>query len=217
MLTATLKDTAGNLIAGDAVPITPQLPTIEPVLTFRPSPAIALVSEPVGFSLTSLYEISQIELDGNGDGTIDFTGTTLEGVTVTFAEPGIYFPTVRVMDTTSAVYSDSAIVQIVDDSQLDALLMAKWAAMKNALRSGDTAAAASYIVINKRVSYQTVFNNLTIPFSSIDHMLGNITYQATKGYEVEYEMLMNDGPNGNVSYMVLFTLDQDGVWRISFF
>ena len=217
MLTATLKDTAGNLIAGDAVPITPQLSTTEPVLTFRPSPAIALVSEPVGFTLTSLYEISQVELDGNGDGTIDFTGTTLEGVTVTFAEPGIYFPTVRVMDTTSAVYSDSAIVQIVDDSQLDALLMAKWAAMKNALRSGDTAAAASYIVINKRVSYQTVFNNLTIPFSSIDQMLGNITYQATKGFEVEYEMLMNDGPNGNVSYMVLFTLDQDGVWRISFF
>jgi hypothetical protein len=90
-------------------------------------------------------------------------------------------------------------------------------AMKNALRIGDTAAAASYIVINKRASYQTVFNNLTIPFSSIDQMLGNITYQAVKGLEVEYEMLMNDGPDGNISYMVLFSLDEDGVWRISFF
>ena len=82
---------------------------------------------------------------------------------------------------------------------------------------GDTAAAASYIVINKRASYQMVFNNLTIPFSAIDQMLGNIIYQATKGFNVEYEMLMNDGPDGTLSYMVLFILDKDGVWRISFF
>ena len=167
--------------------------------------------------MTSLYEISQVQLDGNGDGTIDFTGTTLEGVTVTFAEPGIYFPTVRVMDTTSAVYSDSAIVQIVDDRQLDVLLMAKWAAMKNALRSGDTAAAVSYIVKNKRVGYQNVFNSLTIPFSNIDQILGNITYEATKGLKIEYEMLRFEGSELMLSYMVLFALDEDGVWRIKFF
>ena len=77
------------------IPITVQLPTTEQVLTFRPFPAIALVSEAVSFTLTSLNEISQIELDANGDGTIDFTGTTLEGLSVTFAEPGIYFPTVN--------------------------------------------------------------------------------------------------------------------------
>jgi hypothetical protein len=89
--------------------------------------------------------------------------------------------------------------------------------MKNALRSGDTAGAASYIVSDKRADYQNIFNNLTIPFSSIDQMLGSITYQALKGLEVEYEMLMNDGPDGDVSYLVLFSLDTDGVWRISFF
>jgi hypothetical protein len=48
-------------------------------------------------------------------------------------------------------------------------------------------------------------------------MLGNIAYQAVKGLEVEYEMLMNDGPDGDVSYLVLFSLDEDGMWRISFF
>ncbi len=112
----------------------------------------------------SINEISQIQLDANGDGTIDFTGTTLDGLSVTFAEPGIYFPTVKVTHADSSVYMDFAIVQIVDNAQLDVVLRVKWDGMKNALRSGNTAVAASYIVMNKRASYQTVFNNLTIPF-----------------------------------------------------
>ena len=89
--------------------------------------------------------------------------------------------------------------------------------LKNALRSGNTSGAASYIVRSKRDAYQTVFNNLTIPFASIDQMLTNITYVAVKGLNVEYEMLRTEGADGDVSYMVLFSLDVDGVWRVSFF
>jgi hypothetical protein len=216
-LTATVTDTSGVTLASHTIAITVQLPAAEPVLTFRPFPGIALVSQPVGFTLISLNEILHIELDGNGDGTIDFTGTTLDGVTVTFAEPGIYFPTVRVTDTLNTVLIDTAMVQVVNEVQLDLQLRAKWDAMKNALRSGNTAAAASYIIASKRTSYEAVFNNLNIPFSSIDQMVGDITYETVKGLEVEYEMLMDDGPDGIVSYMVLFSLDEDGVWRISFF
>jgi hypothetical protein len=215
-LTATLRDTAGNLIAGDAVPITPQLPTSEPILTFRPSPTIALVSDPIGFSLVSLNEISQIELDGNGDGTIDFTGTTLEGLTVTFAEPGLYYPKVRVTDTNSVLYTATGAVQILDINQLDLLLQGKWDAMKNALRAGDTAAAASYIVTAKQAFYQNIFNNLTISFSAIDQYLPGLTLVEQWHNAVEYEITRTEGPD-QVTYMVLFTIDDDGVWRIKFF
>ena len=79
-------------------------------------------------------------------------------------------------DTSNAVFTDSAIIQVVDISQLDAQLRGKWDGMKNALRSGNTSAAASYLLSYKRNAYQTVFNNLTIPFTSIDQMLGSITY-----------------------------------------
>jgi hypothetical protein len=217
MVTATMTDSAGNFLAGDAVPITPQIPTVEPALIFRASPAIALVSAPVGFTVISRNEISQIDLDANGDEILDYTGPTLEGVSVTYAEPGLYFPTVRVTDTSNAEFIGSGIIHVLELTQQDATLRAMWDTMKNALRSGDTALAASYIVSSKRSDYQNIFNNLTIPFASIDQMLGNITYQGLKGLEIEYEMLMNDGPDGDVSYLVLFSLDADGVWRISFF
>jgi len=112
-LTATVTNIAGTALASHTIPVTVQLPGAEPMLSFRPFPVIALVSQPVSFTLTSLNEIARIQLDGNGNGTIDFTGTSLEGVTVTFAEPGLYFPNVSVTDTSSAVFTDSALVQVV--------------------------------------------------------------------------------------------------------
>jgi hypothetical protein len=145
--------------------------------------------------LTSLNEISQIQLDGNGDGTIDFTGTTLEGTNVTFAESGLYYPNVRVTEAGGTVRTATSVIQILDISQLDVLLRSKWTTMKDALRTGNTALAAAYIVNGKRANYQNVFNNLNIPFANIDQVLGNITYVAQRGLNVEYEMIRLEGGN----------------------
>jgi hypothetical protein len=185
-------------------------------LTFKASPTIALVSEAVGFSLVSLNEISEIQLDGNGDGAIDFTGATLDGVTVTFAEPGLYYPSVTVRDASNALHEAGGMVQILSFSQLDLLLQGKWNAMKNALRTGDTVTAASYIVKGKQGFYQNIFNNLIISFSAIDQYLPDLTFVEQWHGTVEYEITRTEGPD-QITYMVLFTIDDDGVWRIKFF
>ena len=215
-LTAAVTSTSGTVLGSHTIPVTVQLPTTEPFLTFRPFPAIALAAQPVSFTSTSLNEFSQVQLDGNGDGSIDFTGTTLEGVTITFAEPGLYYPNIRVTEVGGTVRTATSVIQILDMSQLDVLLQSKWTAMKNELRNGNTAAAATYIVNGKRANYQNVFNNLTIPFANIDQVLGNITYAAQRGANIEYEMNRVEGGN-QVFYMVLFVLDEYGVWRIKFF
>lgn len=215
-VTATLTDFAGKLLASDAVPITPEPPATEPVLTFRPMPELATVSDSVGFSLVSTNEIVHIELDGNGDGTVDFSGADLEGVTVTFADPGLYYPTVRATDINSTVHTATGIVQILDISQLDQQLQSKWNAMKNALRTGDTVTAASFIVKAKQAFYQNIFNNLTISFSDIDQYLPNLTFIEQWHNAVEYEITRTEGPD-NITYMVLFVRDEDGIWRIKFF
>ena len=215
-LIAMLKDTAGNFIAGDAVPITPQLPNGSPLLFFRPSPAITLVSQPVGFTLTSVNAFTQLQLDGNGDGTIDYTGGTLQGVTVTLAEAGLYFPTISLTEQDGTVRTATTLVQVFDATQLDTLLQNNWTAMKNALRQGDVNAAASYIVMRRRATYEAMFNALIVPLSSIDQVLTNITLLEQRGIEAEYEMLVNEGGSQR-SYMVLFAIDEDGVWRVKFF
>jgi hypothetical protein len=179
----------------------------------RPSPAIALVSQELSFTLTSLNPISLIELDGNGDGTMDFAGTTLQGQAVTFAEPGIYFPTVKVTEPGGAERTASSLIQVLNVTQLDTLLQSKWTGMKNALRTGDTVTAADHIVLSKKANYQAIFNALTISYSAIDQYLTNITFVRQRGPIMEYRMVRTEGGN-SVGYPVFFVLDDDGVWRI---
>jgi hypothetical protein len=215
-LTATLTDTTGNLIAGDVVPITAQLPNATPLLFFRPSPVIAGVSQPVEFTLTSVNPFTQIQLDGNGDGTNDYTGSTLQGVTVSFAASGLYYPTVSLTEQSGTIRSTSTIIQVFDRSTLDTLLQNKWAAMKNALRLGDVSGAVRHIVMRRRATYEAMFNALTVPFTNIDQVLTSVTFLEQRGIEAEYEMMVTEG-GIEYSYLVLFEIDEDGVWRVKFF
>jgi hypothetical protein len=204
------------VLASHAIPVTVRPLTSEPVLLFRPSPAIALVSQLVTFTLTSLNPVTQIELDGNGDGTIDVTGSTLEGQVVTFAASGLYFPTVRVTEQGGTIRNAATVVQVLDGDQLDILLKSKWDAMKNALRQGNVTLAVTHIVARRRATYQAMFSALTVPLANIDQVLTNIAPLELRGIEAEYEMTVSDG-GSQYSFLVLFAIDEDGVWRIKFF
>lgn len=215
-VTAAVTNTTGDALASHTVAVTVQPPTTEPILFFRPSPAISLVSQPVTFTLTSLNPISQIQLDGNGDGTIDFTGSTLEGQSVTFSTPGIYYPTVKVTEPGGTVRNETTLTQVLDQNQLNILLLNKWQTMKNALRQGDVTLAVSHIVAKRRSTYQAMLNALTVPYANIDQVLPNISFVEQRGIEAEYRMTVVEG-GFQYSYLVLFAIDEDGVWRIKFF
>jgi hypothetical protein len=211
-----MTDVAGNQLATDVVPFTLQLPSTAQRFVFKSSPALALVSQLVGFTLDNRNPIAQIELDANGDGSIDFSGTTLQGFKVTFAESGLYFPTVKVTEVGGAVRNATAVIQIFDPIQLDTFLQNKWQSMKDFLRAGNIAAALSYIALRERGTYENMLNALTAPLSNIDQVLTNITLFRQQAKNVEYKMNRTEGGLG-YSYLVIFTIDEDGVWRIKFF
>ena len=87
--------------------------------------------------------------------------------------------------------------------------------MKNALRQGNITATLPYIASRRRATYQNMFSALTIPFANIDQILTNINFVRVRGVDAEYEMSVIKGGT-EYSYMVLFSLDEDGVWRIKF-
>ena len=88
--------------------------------------------------------------------------------------------------------------------------------MKNSLRQGDINLALTHIVLRRRSTYQAMFTALTIPLANIDQVLTGITLIDQRGIEVEYEMFVTQGGT-QYSYLVLFALDEDGVWRVKFF
>jgi hypothetical protein len=105
-------------------------------------------------------------------------------------------------------------VRVIDQAALDALLQSKWAAMKSALRAGDTAKAASYFTKEKVAIYKNIFDNLTIPYSQIDSYIGNIVWLQQFGVYVNYTLQANSLGLGGT---VIFQLEQDNEWRIRFF
>lgn len=215
-VSAIVTNSLGAILGTHSIPITAQTPNAEPVLTFRPYPTVGTAPLPVRFTMTSLKQIARVELDLDGDGTVDWQGVTLEKQEFPLHEPGLYYPTIRVTDTAGNVYTDNALVQVFDPKELDKLLQAKWTAMKGALRQGDIDRAVNYIVTKKRDGYRKMFESLTIPLSNIDQVLTDIKFVKMAGIHVEYEMLYMEG-GAVFSGLVNFSLDTDGIWRINFF
>jgi hypothetical protein len=119
-------------------------------LTLRPYPVLGTAPQSVRFSMTSLKQVAHVELDLDGDGTIDWQCVTLEGQEFPLPEAGLYFPTVKVTDAEGNIYTENAMVQFFDPKELDALLQAKWTAMKGALRQGDIGRAVNLTTSSRR-------------------------------------------------------------------
>lgn len=211
-VSATVTNPLGAIFGTHSIPITAKTPDSEVVIMFRAYPRLGTAPLPVRFSMTSLKEIARVELDLDGNGTVDWQGTTLENQEFPLQEAGLYYPTIKVTDTEGNIYTESALVQVLDPKELDALLKTKWTAMKGALSQGDISRAVNHIVTRKRDGYRKIFESLTIPLSSIDQVLTDIKFVKLAGIQVEYEM-------GGIEFsgLVNFSLDTDGIWRISFF
>jgi hypothetical protein len=107
-------------------------------------------------------------------------------------------------------------VQVIDQKEFDALLQSKWKAMKDALRQHEIEKATDYIVKTRRDGYRKMFEALTIPLSEIDKALTDIRFVRLRGVDAEYQMPYSR--NGQeMSGLVTFRLDEDGIWRIRFF
>ena len=215
-LTAIATNSVGTPLGKDSIPITVDLPRSEQVLTLRAQPALGLAPLSLSFNVSGLRSIVGVELDIDGDGTIDFQSSTLDKKEFSLREPGLYYPTVKVTDREGIVRSDKALVQVLDQKELDALFHTKWNAMRNALKQGDITQAVNYIALNRRSGYRQMFEALTIPLANIDQALTEIKFVKFSGVRFEYEMIYSK-EGTQFSGMVVFILDTDGVWRISFF
>lgn len=188
-----------------------------PSVTLHGSPGSGVAPLAVSFSLLGGPVPVSIALDLEGDGVPEFTGPSLEGQTFTYATPGLYLPTVTVTDAQGQPNTAQAVAQVLDRAALDTQLQAKWAAIRDALRAGDIERALSLITVRRREIARKMLTALTPQQqAAIDQILTNVSFVHQRGVTVEYEMRRLD--NGiEISHLVLFTRDEDGIWRIRFF
>jgi hypothetical protein len=213
-ITAVATNFAGTILASDTVPVTVVAPSTDTVVHLIPSPPGGLAPLTVGFSLSTIAPMSQVALDLDGDGSIDFQGTSLTGQQFTYNEPGLYTPTVRVTDNQGQIHTAVTFVQVLDQAVLDTQLQLVWHGFKNALRSGDVSQAVAFLHSESRAAYQAklaLFNATTL--ANIDQYMTSIQLVEVGFGGAQYEMIRNQAGQA-VSFSVWFRIDQDGLWRL---
>ena len=188
-------------------------PGFTPALVASPSAGLAPLT--VAFALPGTAPTA-VSLDLKGDGTADFTGTSLESRTFTYRDPGIYFPTVTVSDPRVGQLVVRGVVRVYDATGLDVSLQGRWRAMKDALRVGDVTRAVSHIVGDARADYETAFRAIAAQLPGIDTILTDLTLVRARDGAAVFTAIRTDGPLTKI-FDVRFALDEDGVWRIEAF
>lgn len=214
LITATATDPFRNTATATITVTVPE--GVEPQLLLTASPPSGVAPLTVAFSALSFLPtpIAQVELDADGDGTVDFRGASLEGPAFTYSQPGLYLPTVTVTDAQGNRLTASTIVQVYDRTTLDTVLQSKWTALKDALRVGDIARAVTLIHTDTRAAYEaqlTRFSPTTL--ANIDRYMTTIQLIEVGPGGAQYEMLRER--NGQMlSFAVWFAVDGDGLWRL---
>lgn len=190
------------------------LPAPGPELLLRAAPAGGLAPLTVAFTLSGPGPVSQLALDLEGDGTVDFHGPSLDGQVFTYAQPGLYLPTLTVTDATGATHGATTLVHVYDVTALDQRLQALWQGFKDAVRAGDLVRAASFIHSSVRARYEAQLARLgAATLAAIDASLTTIQLVEVGFGGAQYEML-RERDGRPLSFAVWFQLDTDGLWRL---
>jgi hypothetical protein len=214
-LTAVARNAAGAILDDDTVAVSVQAGPDAPLVHLRATPASGIAPLSVELKLISMVPVGQIALDQDGDGSVDFQGTTLEGLRFTYGQPGLYLARATVSGAGGS-HSATALVQVNDRADLEGLLQARWLALRNALRAGDIDGALLHIASGSRARYRAAFEALAADLPQIDAILGGLTFVRGWGAEMVFAMQRSD-QGVQKTFEVRFGVDDDGVWRVSSF
>jgi hypothetical protein len=135
-------------------------------------------------------------------------------MTVTYVQPRLYVPTVRVVDAQGQMRTAATLVHVFDRVALDAQIQDTWSSFKNAVRAGDLGRAGSFLHSDTRATYLAQLSNLSpAALAGIDQIMTTIELIDVGFGGAQYEML-RQGPDQLLSFAVWFQIDQDGVWRL---
>lgn len=154
--------------------------------------------------------------DFSGNGSHDVTCYSHSNVNVSYEHVGLYLTTVIVADTAGHQYKDTAIVNVLDRSEMDSIFKAIWNNVKTALDSNDIPTALSYFASGTRDVYSYNYNLLQTHLGEVALDMSDINIVRVKDRIAEYEMRkIEDGVEH--AYYIEFVQDVDGVWRLSFY
>jgi hypothetical protein len=181
-----------------------------------PSSGVAPLT--VAFSLRGAT--GAVSMDFDGDGTVDFSGASLDGQAFTYTRPGVYAPRAILTDAQGSPVTVTTIVNVLDRVQVDALLKAKWNAMKAALIRNDIEGALLFFTPPQRDRFRTLFTLAGARIAQIAADMQDIELIYLVEGQAKYRLSRSQVYGGQpltLTYYVYFVQDDAGSWSIESF
>ncbi len=186
----------------------------------RASVTSGIPSLQVYFDVESSFIPVSYSMDFDGDGIVDYSGSTFEGVSHTYSTEGIYTATVTVTDTAGNEYSDSITIVVLNRQEIDTLLRQKWEGMKERLGRRDVEGALQYFLGLYKETYRRAFSVIIDRLPQVVSNMEDIEliylFDNVAKYRITRTMDI-DGVQRVVTFYIYFSKDSKGVWRIDRF
>jgi PKD repeat protein len=167
-------------------------------------------------TLLSNATVKSIAIDLDGDGTPDFSGTSLSGAptSFTFNAPGLYTPTLTVVDSNNVTYTADTQIVVQDYVQTRGMLCDVYGYLKDRLNEGDAAGAVLAYQASVQSAYSSLFTDPGANLPSMVPMLGIIANGFIGQGYAEMTIVRDNANQTRNGYPLRMTQGTDGVWRI---
>jgi hypothetical protein len=211
-ITVTATDTAGKAASTS---VTANAVTTFPYITLNANIESGISSLTTYFSVSTSIPNAAVsyQMDYEGDGVIDYTGTNFDNISHLFTAEGVYYPTVAVTDSQGITYTDTIAIVDLNATEINALLGTKWEAMKAALTNQDVNGASSIFLSSSQEKYQYIFSNLLEQLPDIAANMRSIEMVYVEAGVAQYRIKKIEDV-GEVTYYIYFVLDENGLWKI---
>jgi len=166
------------------------------------------------FSITS----SSINASGPASPEITVLGNA-EYKVKTIAE-GTYTFTVSATGPDGNTYQDTVTITVLNKTQLDTLLKAKWEGMKINLANQDITSAVSYFNSASQQLYNDLFTVANAQLPQLVQEMQDIQLIYVRNGTAKYRIIKNEIYGGQtlaITYYIYFALDESGMWKIAKF
>jgi hypothetical protein len=131
----------------------------------------------------------------------------------TYDKAGAYEALFNIRHTDGTLVTRSLRIVGQREQDIDAAVRAAWTGFSTALAARDKPAALAQLVPAAQARYTPVLDALEASLPSIASALSALQRAVTGASAAEY-FVTRPGPNGSQAFLVYFTLDADGVWKL---
>jgi hypothetical protein len=165
-----------------------------------------------------VFQAAEFDMDGSGAFATIFQASALSypkfGISRTYSQPGVYVVSVRLRNAAGIiVYQAKQVVELTAANIVDGFARAIWSRMNDALIVGNIAKAKVYLSDSARSNMADALDALSGSFAQI---VATYSDPRTMSNDLELvELTVRRNLSGiNAVFIIQFTLDSDGVWRL---